>query len=143
MKCKTGGCYVHDGHGGHTGVGCGCDCHTPPRPPEGKLTHNPPWHCKHGRFTPDECSPFDAYRLSVTDTDGSEVMLAIIPESKENAEFICTAVNLHAQLVEALEAIVKIHHSDLYDGEYTSAVAKVLKKFEIEALLKESRGETK
>jgi hypothetical protein len=26
-KCKTGGCWVGD-RGQHTGVGCGCDCHS-------------------------------------------------------------------------------------------------------------------
>lgn len=116
---------------------------TLPRPPEGKLTHNPPWHYKHGRFTPDECGPFDAYRLSVTDTDGSEVMLAIIPESKENAEFICTAVNLHAKLVVALEESVTMTHElrRTMDADhwYHDDLRALDEK--LSALLQEARGE--
>lgn len=27
MKCKTGGCYVHDETGDHIGLGCECECH--------------------------------------------------------------------------------------------------------------------
>lgn len=31
MKCKTGGCYVHDETGDHISPGCGCDCHESPQ----------------------------------------------------------------------------------------------------------------
>lgn len=118
----------------------------PPRPPEGKPTHNPPWHYAHGKFTPDECGPFDAYRISITDTDGSEVMLAIIPESKENAEFICKAVNLNEKLVAALETVLPyIENLDDQgpEGERWQSDALVNFISTIKTLLAEAREKSK
>lgn len=111
----------------------------PPRPPEGK--HSPlPWTTARAKMN----------ELFIHEPGGRIIAYVrhsdVWQEDEQDqidGDFICKAVNLHKKLVAALEAISKIHDGPLIDDEYYDAIDKVLKRYGIEALLKEAQEKSK